>query len=127
MKREWLNMDKPILPPWATSLHVIPHAVFKHLTLYSGPAAMVRLVRPWLYWFLREKSSVAWILFYACVIEWPLRTVCRSLGCLRGLLRTFSSLHASKVSIDGELRFLNHRCRNQRGDTGGTCPPPKFS
>ena len=33
----------------------------------------------------------------ACVIEWPLRAVRRSLGRLRGLLRTFSSLQASKV------------------------------
>ena len=35
----------------------------------------------------------------ACVIEWPLRAVRHSLGRLRGLLWTFSSLQASKVSI----------------------------
>ena len=61
---------------------------------------MVRPVRPWPYRFLREKNGVAWILTYACVIEWPLRAVRRSLGRLRGLLRTFSSLQASKVSIE---------------------------
>ena len=65
----------------------------------TGPAAMVQPVRPWPYRFLREKNCVAWILTYACVIEWPLRAVRRSLGRLRGLLRTFSSLQASKVSI----------------------------
>ena len=37
-------------------------------------------------------------LTYAYVIEWPLRAVRHSLGHLRGLLRTFSSLQASKVS-----------------------------
>ena len=68
-----------------------------HEFAYSGPVAMVRPVRPWPYRFLREKNGVAWILTYACVIEWPLRAVRRSLGRLRGLLRTFSSLQASKV------------------------------
>ena len=47
-----------------------------------------------------------WILTYACVIEWSLRAVRRSLGCLRGLLRTFSSLQASEVSTR-ELKLLN--------------------
>ena len=60
--------------------------------LTTGPAAMVRPVRLWPYRFLREKNGVAWILTHACVIEWPLRAVRRSLGRLRGLLRTFSSL-----------------------------------
>ena len=46
------------------------------------------------------------ILTDACVIEWPLRAVCRSLGRVRGLLRTFSSLQASKVAAR-ELRLLN--------------------
>ena len=41
-----------------------------------GPAAMIRPVRPWPYRFLR---GVAWILTYACVIEWHLRAVRRSL------------------------------------------------
>ena len=58
-------------------------------TIQAGPAAKVWPVRPWPYWFLREKNGVAWILTYACVIEWPLRAVRRSFGCLRGLLRTF--------------------------------------
>ena len=40
------------------------------------------------------------------MIEWPLRAVCRSLGRVRGLLRTFSSLQASKVAAR-ELRLLN--------------------
>ena len=52
---------------------------------------------------MREKNGVAWILTYAFTIEWPLQAVRRSLGCLRGLLRTFSSLHASKVSIDERI------------------------
>ena len=38
--------------------------------------------------------------------ERPLRAVCRSFGRLRGLLWTFSSLQASKVSTR-ELRLLN--------------------
>ena len=49
----------------------------------AGPAAMVWPVRPWLYWFLREKNGVAWILTHACVIEWPLQA--GSLGRQRGL------------------------------------------
>ena len=70
---------------------------------------MVRPVRPWPYRFLREKkwrcldSNLGCTLFttlpiltYACVIE--CRTVSRSLGRLRGLLRTFSSLQASNVA-----------------------------
>ena len=72
----------------------------------TGPAALVRPVRPWPYRFSREKNGVAWILTYACIIEWPLRVVRRSLGRIRGLLRTFSSLQASKVSTR-ELRLLN--------------------
>ena len=67
---------------------------------------MVRLVQPWPYRFLREKNGVAWILTYACIIEWPLRAVCHSLGHLRGLLRTFSGHQVSKVSTR-ELRLLN--------------------
>ena len=47
---------------------------------------------------------------YACVMEWPLRAVRPSLGRLRGLLRTFSSLQASKVSTR-ELRLLNYLWR----------------
>ena len=39
-------------------------------------------------------------------VEWPIRSVCRSLGRLRGHLRTFSSLQASKVAAR-EWRLLN--------------------
>ena len=51
----------------------------------SGPAAMVWPVRPWPYRFWRGEKGVAWILTYACVVEWPLRAVRRSLGRLRDL------------------------------------------
>ena len=44
--------------------------------------------------------------YYSCVIEWPLRAVRHNLGCLSGLLRTFSSLQASKV-MTRELKLLN--------------------
>ena len=57
---------------------------------------------------LREKNGVASTLTYAWVIEWPLgplRAVCYSLGHLRGLLCTFSSLQGSKVA-KRELRLL---------------------
>ena len=72
----------------------------------SWPAAMVQSVRPWLYRFVRKKNGVIWILTYACVTEWPLRVVRCSLGRLRGLLRMFASLQASKVSTS-ELRLIN--------------------
>jgi len=39
-------------------------------------------------------------------MEWPLRAVCRSLGRLRGLLRNFSILQASKIAAR-ELRLRN--------------------
>ena len=55
--------------------------------------------------FEGEKNGVAWIL--TCVIEWPLRAVRRSLGHLRGLYCTISSLQASKVATR-ELRLLNN-------------------
>ena len=67
---------------------------------------MVRLVQPWPYRSLREKNGITWILTCACVIEWPLQAVRHSLGRLRGLLRTFSSLQASKV-LTRKLRILN--------------------
>ena len=79
------------------------HENTQELLVWPGPAATVRPVRPWPYWFLREKNGVAWILTYAFIIEWPLRAVRRSLGCLRVLLRIFSSLHASQVSIDERI------------------------
>ena len=46
---------------------------------------------------------------YVRVIEWPLRVVRRSLGRLRGLLRTFSSLQASSSLqvVMRELRLFN--------------------
>ena len=72
-----------------------------HRCITAEPVAMVRPVRFW-----GRKNGVTWILTYTCVIEWPLRRVCRSLGRLRGLLRTFSSLQASKVATR-ELRLLN--------------------
>ena len=50
------------------------------LSNFAGPAAMVRPVRPWPYRFRGRKNGVAWILTYACVIEWPLRAVNCSLG-----------------------------------------------
>ena len=56
--------------------------------------------------FEEEKMASLGFLTYAYVIEWPLRAVRRRLGRLRGLLRTFSSLQASKVATL-ELRFLN--------------------
>ena len=56
--------------------------------------------------FWGRKNGVALILIDVCVIEWPLRAVCHSLGCLRGLPRTFSSLQASKV-VARELRHCN--------------------
>ena len=80
------------------------------------------MVRPWPYGLLGEKNGVAWILTYACVIEWPLRAVRRSLGHLTGLLRTFSSLQASKV-LTRELRLLNFLWRylswDERANWGG--------
>ena len=54
--------------------------------------------------FLMEKLR-RWDSNYACVIEWPFRAASGS-GRLRGLLWTFSSLQASKVSTR-ELRLLN--------------------
>ena len=65
-----------------------------------GAAAMVQPS------FWRRKNGVASILTDACFIEWPLWAVCRSLGRLRGLFRTFSSLQAPKVAAR-ELRLLN--------------------
>ena len=39
------------------------HVIVQHASKAStGPAAMVRPVRPWPYRFLREKNGVAWIL-----------------------------------------------------------------
>ena len=72
---------------------------YLHTTLSAGPAAMVRPVRPWPY----EGEKMASILIYACVLEWPLRPVRRS---LEGLHCTFSSLQASIVATR-ELRLLN--------------------
>ena len=48
-------------------------------------------------WFLREKNGITWTLTYTCVIEWPLQVLRCSLGRLRGLILTFSSVQASKV------------------------------
>ena len=63
---------------------------------------MVRSVRPWPYRFLGEKNCVTWILTYACIIEWPLRAVCCSLGHLRGLRIFFksSSIHSIDERIE---------------------------
>ena len=74
--------------------------------------------------FWGEKNGIAWILTYACVMERPLRAVRRSLGHLRGLLRTFSSLQASKVTMR-ELGFSiyymysNTWVRGERVNWGG--------
>ena len=70
-----------------------------------------------------EEEKMASLLTYACVIEWPLRAACRSLGRLRGLLRTFSSHQASKVTRR-ELRLLNYMysdtwVRGERTNWGG--------
>ena len=83
-----------------------------------------RPVRPWPYRFWGRKNGVAWILTYACVIEWPLLAVRRSLGCLIDL-RTFSSFQASKVAAR-EFRFLSFcdiysdtSSRGERANWGG--------
>ena len=47
--------------------------------------------------FWGRKNGVTWIPTYECITEWPLRVVHCSLGHLRSLLRTFSSLQPSKV------------------------------
>ena len=72
-----------------------------------------------------RKNGVAWVLTYACIIEWPLRAARHSLGHLRGLLRTFSSLQASKVTTR-ELGFssiLERKVSVQIGEglTCGSC------
>ena len=51
-------------------------------------------------------------------VEWPIRSVCRSLGRLRGHLRTFSSLQASKVAAR-EWRLLNFLEILERVNWGG--------
>ena len=80
-----------------------------------GPAAKVS------YRFLREEKWRRLDSNLACVIEWPLRAVRRSLGDLR----TFSSFQASKVATR-EFRFLSFRdiysitcARGERANWGG--------
>ena len=70
---------------------------------------------------LREKQiGVIWMLTYACVIEWPLRAVCPSLGRLRGLLCTFSSLQAFKV-VTRELKLLEYMAILEREASAQIC------
>ena len=70
---------------------------------------------------LRGKQiGAVWILTYACIIEWPLRAVCPSLGRLRGLLCTFSSLQASKVATR-ELRLLEYMVILEREASAQIC------
>jgi len=70
--------------------------------------------------FREKKNGVVWILTYACVTEWPLRAVCPSLGRLRGLLCTFSSLQASKVATR-ELRLLESTAILEREASAQIC------
>ena len=65
---------------------------------------------------------MAWILTYASVIEWPLRAVRCSLGCLRDL-RTFSSFQASKVATRefrfSVSRYIGYFCARRASKLGG--------
>ena len=80
--------------------------------------SLIQSQRQWYGQFLRENNGIAWILTYVCYrLAFP-----SSLGRLRGLLWTFSSLRASKV-LTRELRLLNFLAdtwaRDQCANWGG--------
>ena len=61
------NFQEPILLGISKYKYYLPGTFFL-MDISTGLAAMVQLVRPWPYWFMREKNDVTWILTYACII-----------------------------------------------------------
>ena len=84
--------------------YCIQSACSAELPLKGGAHMQGR--RQWYGWYMavpvfeEEKMASLGFLTYAYAIEWPLRAVCRSLGHLRGLLHTFSSIQSSDVRIE---------------------------